>query len=182
MSSTVAPYRWSASEFLRAWEAGAFDRRVELIEGEIWPVVIGDWHGRAVGRLGRLLWREGVEVTAATLPSGNSLPDPDGWVQRGGARPTGKVGTKISTWRPEDVFLVVEVSDETMLADLTTKARIYGAAGWPVYWVVTPEAVYVHTEPHFAGYRNRHEYRPGEHVPLPYADTAIAVDDLVAAG
>ena len=43
MSSTVAPYRWSVSEFLRAWEAGAFDNRVELINGEVWPVVIGDW-------------------------------------------------------------------------------------------------------------------------------------------
>ena len=49
MSSTVAPYRWSVSEFLRAWEAGAFDHRVELVEGEVWPVVNGDWHGKTTG-------------------------------------------------------------------------------------------------------------------------------------
>ncbi|MBF6336203.1 hypothetical protein IU450_09935 [Nocardia abscessus] len=27
--------------------AGAFGHRVELVEGEVRPVVIGSWHGRA---------------------------------------------------------------------------------------------------------------------------------------
>ena len=35
MGQTVETYRWSIGEFLRAWEAGAFDHRVELIEGQI---------------------------------------------------------------------------------------------------------------------------------------------------
>jgi len=179
MTQTVPNYRWSASEFLRAWEAGAFDRRVELIEGEIWPVAIGDWQGVTVSEVVVALRRPGVAVTTATLPSRESLPDPDCWVRRVDAEPAGKVGTKVCTWRPEDVLLVVEVSDETMLADLTTKARIYGSAGWPVYWVVTPEAVYVHTQPHPAGYRTRVEYRSGEGVPLTYADAAVAVDELI---
>ena len=30
MTETVANYRWSIGEFVRAWEAGAFDHRVEL--------------------------------------------------------------------------------------------------------------------------------------------------------
>lgn len=172
-------YRWSASEFIRAWEAGAFDRRVELVDGEIWPVVVGDWHGVRVSDVNAALRRPGVTVTTATLPSGDSLPDPDCWVRRVHAEPAGKVGGKVSTWRPQDVLLVVEVSDETMLADLTTKAQIYGSAGWAVYWVVTPEAIYVHTEPHPAGYANRHEFRPGERVPLPYAKDEVSVDDLL---
>lgn len=173
-------YRWSTSEFVRAWEAGVFDQRVELVDGEVWPVVIGGWHGRAVMRVARLLPRDGVEVSAATLPSGASLPDPDCWVVRKEAVPTGLIGSKVETWAPADVLLVVEVSDETLLADLTTKARIYGAAGWPVYWVVSPEAVYVHTGPTPEGYRLREEYRAGDQLPVGYADAALPVDELLS--
>ena len=180
MSATVPNYRWSISEFVRAWEAGAFDSRVEFIEGEVWPVVIGGWHGKAVMRLARLLPATGVDVTSATLPSGSSLPDPDCWVSRQGASPTGLIGTRVETWDPVDVLLVVEVSDETLMADLNTKARIYGAAGWQEYWVVSPEAVYVHTEPHSQGYRLRRELGAGEMVPVPYVDAEIAVDDLIS--
>lgn len=181
MTASVANYRWSADEFLRAWEADAFDARVELVEGEVWPVVIGDWHGEAVGNVVGLLRQLGVRVTASTLPSGRSLPDPDCWARRPGATPAGSVGRKLSTWSPADVLLVVEVSEETLMADLTTKARIYGSAGWPVYWVVSPEAVYVHSEPNGEGYSLRRELRSGDRVPVPFADAEIAVDDLITA-
>jgi Uma2 family endonuclease len=180
VSTTVPSYRWSTSEFLRAWEAGAFDHRVELVEGEIWPVVIGDWHGDTVFRLARMLGNLGLVGTTATLPSGTSLPDPDCWVRREGAEPSGTVGSRLSTWRPADVLLVVEVSDEALMADLTTKARIYGSAGWPVYWVVSPEAVYVHSEPHAQGYRLRQEYRAGDQLPVGYADVLLPVDQLLS--
>jgi hypothetical protein len=179
MSSTVAPYRWSVSEFLRAWEAGAFDNRVELINGEVWPVVIGDWHGTTIARVVRRLPDEGVEITAATLPSGDSLPDPDCWVRREGAQPIGQLGTRLSRWAPEDVLLVVEVSDDTVVADLNVKARIYGSAGWPVYWVAAPDEIYVHTEPSDAGYLKRAIYRRGTLLPVAYAGTEVAVDDLL---
>jgi hypothetical protein len=36
MTQPALAYRWSRSEFVRAWEAGAFDHRVEFVEGEIW--------------------------------------------------------------------------------------------------------------------------------------------------
>jgi hypothetical protein len=179
MSSTVAPYRWSVSEFLRAWEAEAFDHRVELIEGEVWPVVTGDWHGEMVGKVIALLSRFDGSVTTATLPSGNSLPDPDCWVRRQDAEPAGQLGTRLSHWRPEDVLLVVEISDDTVVADLNLKSRVYGSAGWPVYWVVTAETIYEHTEPHSAGYRVRREYRGGDRLPIRYAGTEIAVDDVL---
>jgi hypothetical protein len=179
MTATVPNYRWSVSEFVRAWDAGAFDHRVELVEGEVWPVVIGDWHGETVGNVIGLLRQLGATVTSATLASGESLPDPDCWVRRPGAAPTGTLGSRLSVWSPKDVLLVVEVSDETLMADLTTKARIYGAAGWPVYWVVSTEAVYVHSEPHPQGYGLRREYSPEAMLPVPFADAEIAVVDLI---
>lgn len=89
------------------------------------------------------------------------------------------VGSKISVWDPSDVLLVVEVSDETVLSDLNTKAKLYARAGYAVYWVVTKDMIYEHTEPSPDGYLTSHKYRPGTRIPVNYADTTIAVDDLL---
>src|SRR3954452_25413743 len=118
MTKCALAYRWSQSEFARAWEAGVFDHRVELVEGEIWPVVTGSWHGDTVGQLLALLPRSGVQLTTATLPTGESLPDPDCWVRRAGADPIGTVGSRLSVWGAADVLLVLEVSDDTVIQDL----------------------------------------------------------------
>ncbi|QXQ14404.1 Uma2 family endonuclease [Skermania piniformis] len=179
MTVAVPNYRWSVESFVRAWEAGAFEQRVELIDGEVWPVVIGDWHGRTVGRVMRLLFADGFDVTTSTLPSGGSLPDPDCWVRRADASPAGRLSPRLSYWRPADVLLVVEVSDETHAADLTVKARIYAAAGWPEYWVVAQDGIHVHTDPAESGYANRRSYRCGERVPVRYAGVEAAVADLI---
>lgn len=182
MTQTAPAYRWSRSEFVRAWEAGAFDHRVEFVDGEVWPVVIGSWHGDTVGQLLAALPRSGTRVTTATLPTADSLPDPDCWVRRADADPVGSVGSRLLVWDPADVLLVVEVSDGTMLQDLEVKSRLYGKAGYPVYWVVTREAIYEHVEPTSRGYRTRVEYRPGEQIPVAYADTELPVEDLIAPG
>jgi Uma2 family endonuclease len=180
MAQSVLAYRWSQSEFVRAWEAGAFDHLVELVEGEIWPVVVGSWHGDTVGQILALLPRSGVRVTTATLPTGGSLPDPDCWVRRADAEPVGTVGSRLSIWSASDVLLVIEVADETTIQDLNVKAKLYGQAGYPVYWVVTQDAIYEHTGPISTGYRTRVEYLHGEHISVPYAGTDLAVDELIA--
>jgi Putative restriction endonuclease len=179
VSQTAPSYRWSVSEFVRAFDAGAFDHRVELIDGEVWPVVIGSWHGDLVFQLAALLPRTGARVTAATLPTGESLPDPDCWVRRKDARPISTLGTRLDVWSPADVLLVVEVSDRTVLADLGTKARLYGSTGYPVYWVVTSDVIYEHTDPVESGYRRRVEYRAGDRLPVAYARSEIVVDELL---
>jgi Uma2 family endonuclease len=173
-------YRWSQSEFVRAVEADAFDRRVELVDGEIWPVVIGSWHGDTVAQILALLPRSGVTVTTATLPTGESLPDPDCWVRRATSEPIGTVGSKLSVWDASDVLLIIEVADNTTIQDLNVKTKLYGHAGYPVYWVVTPDAVYEHTGPISTGYRTRVEYLRGERISVPYTSTDLSVDDLIA--
>lgn len=99
MTQSALACRWSRDEFVRAWEAGAFDHRVELVEGETWPVVIGSWHGDVVGQILALLPRAGVRVTTATPPTGASPPDPDCWVRRADADPIGTVGSRLSVYR-----------------------------------------------------------------------------------
>lgn len=68
MSVAPSAYRWSTAEFIRAWEAGVFNHRVELVNGEVWPVVIGLWHGRVQVKLTQLLPSDGAEILTATLP------------------------------------------------------------------------------------------------------------------
>jgi hypothetical protein len=90
------------------------------------------------------------------------------------------VGSRLSVWDARDVLLVVEVADETMIQDLNVKARLYGQAGYPGYWLVTQGAIYEHTGPIPTGYRTRVEYLHGERIPVPYAATDLDIDDLIA--
>ncbi|MEX2620537.1 MAG: Uma2 family endonuclease [Egibacteraceae bacterium] len=55
---------------------------------------------------------------------------------------------------PQRALLVIEVADSSLALDLVRKARIYAAAGVPVYWVidVAGDVVHVHTDPGGQGY------------------------------
>lgn len=68
-----------------------------------------------------------------------------------------------------------------MAPGLSIKARLYGAVGYAVYWVVTREGVHVHTSPDSDGYRTVTRCGPQEWVPLPYADSTVAVSELLVA-
>lgn len=180
MASAASTYRFTPEEFARAWDAGAFSTRVELVEGEVWPVSIGDWHGDTTGRIMRALPDDRFVVTTASLITGDSVPDPDCWVRAPDAQPVGRLGARLPRWDPADVLLVVEVADETLAQDLGTKAGVYGRAGFAVYWAATREGIVEHTEPTPHGYRTRITYRPGETIPVRYAGLELAVDDLLA--
>src|SRR4029453_15512981 len=87
--------RWDPDEFVRGWGADGFDRRVELVDGEVWPVTIGSWHGDTTMRVARALPNGTVTVSTSTLPTGESLPDPDCWVRPVGATPIEALGTNL---------------------------------------------------------------------------------------
>ena len=78
-------------------------------------MVIGRWHGKTVGEIIAVLKRWPGEVTTATLPSGEPLPDPACWVLREKAESVDTLAAKPEHWAPADVLLVVEVSEETLL-------------------------------------------------------------------
>jgi len=42
--------------------------------------------------------------------------------------------------------------------------------------------VFEHTRPDADGYRSVVRYRPGDRIPVPYADASVAVGDLVGPG
>lgn len=182
MAVAATTHRWTLPEYLRAWEAGAFDGyRTELLDGEVLDVSIGRWHGATAMRVARALPNDRYEITSASLPSGQSLPDPDCWVLRPGGRPVEQLSPRMPRWAVEDVLLIVEVSDETEAYDLARKAVLYAESGYPAYWVVTSTGVYAHREPSSAGYLHRSLHPPGSTIAVPYAaDVTLAVDDLLA--
>lgn len=181
MTTAATAYRWRLEEFIRAWEADVFVARAELVDGEVWPVSIGTWHGDTAARVLRALPNGDHQVTTSSLPTGSSLPDPDCWVRPASAQPRRRLSDRVCEWSPADVVLVVEVADETLEQDLGAKSVLYARAGYRCYWVVTHEGVYEHTDPTEVGYQVRHLRRPGESLNV-YAGREIAVADLVAPG
>jgi Uma2 family endonuclease len=165
---SVTPHRWTLADFLRAWEAGAITDRVELLDGEIWDVSMGPWHGEVTATVIRTLPNKRFRITTASLASDQSLPLPDCWVLRRDATPLEQLSRRMPRWAPADVLLVVEVSDETIEYDLGAKALLYARAGYAHYWVVTPDGVHVHVDPTAGGYGRRVLHRPGQSLSVPY--------------
>ena len=85
---------------------------------------------------------------------------------------------------PEDVSLVIEISDATLGKDRGDKRINYGRAGIPVYWIVNlvDRQIEVYSDPQPDGYATRTHYRPGQHVPVVLDGAVvgqIAVDDIL---
>jgi Uma2 family endonuclease len=86
---------------------------------------------------------------------------------------------------PDDVAMLVEVSETSLRQDRGEKRAVYARAGIPVYWIVNlvDRQIEVYTRPVKEGrYRSRKDYKPGQHVPVvidgrPLAP--IAVDDIL---
>ena len=59
--------------------------------------------------------------------------------------------------RPDDVFLIIEVSDTTLDYDREEKLPAYGRAGVPEVWIVNllDATLEVYREPHFEGYSSK---------------------------
>jgi Uma2 family endonuclease len=80
--------------------------------------------------------------------------------------------------RPEDLRLVVEISDSTLLFDLTTKAELYARAGIVEYWVfdINARGLVVHRDPREGRYASVTAYAEQETVsPLAAPDRTFRV-------
>ena len=83
---------------------------------------------------------------------------------------------------PEDIQLVIEVSDSTLATDTTIKAALYARAGLPDYWVVDLKGrrIIVHREPMEGAYRSITIYAEDEPVaPLAAPNASIRAADLL---
>lgn len=158
--------RFTVEEYHKMAEAGILheDDRVELIDGEIIQMnPIGSRHMRCVNELNWLLSRRlGDEVRVSVQNpvrlDGDLEPQPDLAVIR-----TRDYAGELPG--PEDVLLLLEVSDTTLRYDREVKLPTYARAGILETWIVdllAGKTIERHNDPSGDGYRRTQRARPGE--------------------
>lgn len=186
-STDVMPARrlFTADEYHRMGETGILleDERTELLNGEILLMApIGSRHFGCVNTLTAwlvpaLVGRAIVSVQNPVRLSLRSEPQPDLALLRP-RRDRYYSGLPA----PEDVFLVIEVSDTTLRYDRDTKLPLYAEAGIPEAWIVNLVAgsVLIGREPAPTGYQHVETVtRAGRLSPAAFPDVSIAVEDLL---
>jgi len=167
MSAVVVQrHRFSVDEYHRMGEAGLFaeDDRIELIEGEIVDMVpIGGPHVFLVNRLTRHFVHCGGDQAVVSVQnpirlSNDTEPEPDFVL----LSPRLVSPTKV----PEAAaaLLVVEVAGSSLDYDRRVKARLYGQAGIPEYWLLDVEhrTLERYSDPSPQGYRQTRLFLEGE--------------------
>lgn len=145
---------------------------IELLEGLlVKKMTISPAHRLAMRRARVALERVAPLGCFVDAPSpvtlSDSEPEPDVVVVRGA---DGDFAQRHPG--PDDLLLVVEVSDSSLHADQVTKKRIYAKAASPVYWILNlvDRRIEVYSNPtgtaELPDYRSRQEFSSGEQVPL----------------
>jgi len=177
--------RFTVAEYQQMGEAGIFapDERVELLAGEIFRMAaLGIRHGKCVDELTeRIILQLGIAVRVRTQGSfylaDGSQPEPDVLVLRRQADNYGKLLPK-----PEDVLLLIEVSDTTLAHDRKLKLPLYAAAGIAEVWIVNlvEEVIEVYTAPVAGSYTSGRIVQRGESLtPVALPDLVLAVTDVL---
>jgi Uma2 family endonuclease len=152
----IARRRFTVHEYHRMAEAGILheDDLVELIDGGlVEKAAISTRHFTCVNGLNRLLVRgvgdEAIVSVQNPVRLGDYLePQPDLAVIR-------NRDYRESLPKPEDVLLLIEVSDTTLSYHRGVKLPLYARAGIPEVWIVDLAGAVIerHTEPIEDGYR-----------------------------
>ncbi|SRR6266498_295148 len=178
-------HRFNVKEYYRMAETGVLrpDARVELLNGEIIDMSpIGPFHGGVTNHLNEVFTSasKGRWTTAVQNPvrlDDLSEPQPDLML----LKPTPDFYRKRHP-QPEDVYLLIEVSDTTLALDREEKLPAYGRAGIVEVWIVNliDQTIEIHREPHFTGYGAKTVLRAGDKAkPQPFSDVVVDVAELL---
>lgn len=158
---------FTVAEYERMGQFGIFseDARVELVCGEIIQMSpIGERHAACVDFLTQLITlrlRRGaiVRVQNPIQLDDYSEPQPDIAV----LKPRDDFYRRAHP-RPEDVLLVIEVSDSTLEYDRKVKMPLYAGAGIPEAWLVNlpEERIEVYSDPVDGEYQTVRSYAHGK--------------------
>ena len=183
LPAEITRHRFTVEEYHKMAEAGVFseDDRVELIEGEVVQMTPIGWrHARCVSNLNMLLARFAgdryvVSVQNPITADEHDEPQPDLALLR--ELPTGRLPG------PEEVVLVVEVSDTTLSYDQNIKLPLYARAGISEAWIVDLQGdlVEVHADPRPNGYArtSRYDREDGQLRSEALQDLALPVDQIL---
>lgn len=167
MTVQVERKRFTVEEYYRMGEAGILseDDRVELIDGEIYGMPPIGWvHVNRVNRCNMVFTRElgSAAIVSVQNPiriDDHSSPQPDiALLRPADDFITGRLPG------PEDVLLLVEISDTSLRYDLDLKLPLYARAGIPEVWIVDVQAevIRAYSRPENGAYQDYREGRRGE--------------------
>jgi Uma2 family endonuclease len=177
---TVTEYEWMA-------HTGTLgeDDRVELIDGEIVEMApIGPPHSGTVKRLIGLFSatlgdRAVIGAQDPVRLSTRTEPEPDLVL----ARPRSDFYT-LSHPVPDDVLLLVEVSDTSLVYDRDVKMPHYAEAGIAEVWIIdlNDGVLLVHRGPERSEYTEVQTLKPGDQIsPLAFPDLTIELTQILGA-
>lgn len=182
---TVIRRRFTTDEYEQMSLAGvlAEDDRVELIEGEIVEMSpLGPQHAACVDRLNRSLQRlvgdrAIVRVQNPIRLGEYSLPQPD--IALAQSRDDFYAGNHPE---PEDVLLLIEVSDSSLAYDRDVKLPLYARAGIAEVWLVAllPQVVEVYRVPGADGYGEKRTVGRSQSItPIHFPDVELIVEQIL---
>ncbi len=175
---TIRPF--TVEEYHRMGQAGILreDERVELIEGElVMNSPISSRHAACVDRLTALLvpaltGRAIVRVQSPLRLGTHSEPEPDLMLLR----------YREDFYRdahpgPEDVLLVIEVSESSLAYDRDVKHPLYARFGIPEVWLVNlvENRLEVYRNPSAGVYTQQTLFTQGRVAPLAFPDLDVDV-------
>ena len=177
--TAAPPRRFTVDEYHRLAEVGVLheDDRVELLNGVIVNMMpIGPFHGGSVNRLNQIFTQAGGGrwITSVQNPvhiGQHNEPQPDLLL----LHPRDDFYESRHP-EPADVYLLIEVSDSTLLTDREEKLPIYAKGGIPEVWIVNlPERVIeVYTTPLAGEYTVSRRVHGGDPLaPVAFPDAAI---------
>jgi Uma2 family endonuclease len=178
-------HRFNVKEYYRMAETGVLrpDARVELLNGEIIDMSpIGPFHGGVTNYLVEIFtaaskrrWMTSVQNPVRL--DDHSEPQPDLVL----LKPSSDFYRKRHPL-PEEVYLLVEVSESSLETDREEKVPAYGRAGIAEVWIVNlvEQAVEIFREPHFTGYGAKTILRAGNQAaPQAFPDVTLDVAELL---
>ena len=183
----VRPRRWTRDEYYRAAEMGLFgpEERLELLNGEILekmtenaPHVTG--LDLTLAQLVAAFAGQSCYVRVQhpiALPGAASDPEPDLAVVSGTPR-----AYQARHPQPQEILLLVEVSNTTLTFDRGPKAAAYAAAGIREYWVLnlSDRRLEVHQDPQNGTYQTVTPHDENQAVsPLAAPQAPVRVADLL---
>lgn len=144
------------------------DERVELIEGVIFAMApIGAVHAWIVNRVNEILvesFRKAytISVQNPIVLSDASEPQPDIAVLKRQTK-----NDLPQTPSAQEVYLVVEVSDSTLVHDRIVKVPLYARAGIPEVWIIdtTASLIEQYRSPQDGSYQSVNVWRKGDIIP-----------------
>ena len=168
-------HRFSVEAYRQLIKAGVLneDTPVELLDGWIveklpctplHDIVIIRFYNRSLARRLQAGWCCRFPCAVTTL---DSEPEPDLAVVRGD-----ELDFVVRHPGPDDVGMIIEVSDTSLRRDRTVKGALCARASIPVYWIINLQdgRIEVYTEPVGAGgdarYSRRRSYGISKSVPL----------------